>query len=163
MIDATFKKRAKGKDNSDTFSATIQAKRAELHFDFKEKLVRVHLDKAELQNYGKEEDVVLINKNILEIPIPQESQFSMEKTVQEYTNDEIEQELVKARRADRDRPQARGDPGRLPVRHRPVRRHQVGLGAEGLRRPQLLPEAGQRVRDREGSFAPRWRSAACCS
>lgn len=106
MIDATFNKRAKGKDNSDTFSATVQAKRAELHFDFKEKLVRVFMDKAELQNYGKEEDVALINKNILEIPIPQDNQFSMEKAVQEYSNDEIEQELLKARQriaADRKR------------------------------------------------------------
>ena len=33
MIDATFNKRAKNKDNSDTYSATIFAKRAELHFD----------------------------------------------------------------------------------------------------------------------------------
>src|SRR5262249_16869031 len=43
MHDATFKKRAKGKDNRDTFSATIQAKRAELHFDLRQRLVRVHL------------------------------------------------------------------------------------------------------------------------
>ena len=97
MIDATFKKRAKAKDNSDTYSATVQAKRAELHFDFKDKLVRVYMDKAELQNHGKEEDVALINKNILEMPIPQDSQFNMERAVQEYSNDEIEQELVKAR------------------------------------------------------------------
>jgi lipopolysaccharide export system permease protein len=96
MIDATFNKRAKGPDNTETYSATIQAKRAELHFDFKEKLVRVHLDKAELQNYGKEEDVALINRNILEIPIPQDNEFSLEKAVQEYGNDEIEQEQVKA-------------------------------------------------------------------
>jgi lipopolysaccharide export system permease protein len=96
MKDATFKKRAKNKDNSDTFSATIQAKRAELHFDLKEKIVRVHLDKAELQNYGKEEDVVLINQNILEIPIPQ-SDLPMDKSVQELPDDEIEQELKKTR------------------------------------------------------------------
>jgi len=97
MIDATFNKRAKNKDNSDTYSATIQAKRAELHFDDKEKIVRVHLDQAEVQNYGKDDDVALINQNILEIPIPQESQFAMEKAIQEYANDEIEGELVKAR------------------------------------------------------------------
>ena len=33
MIDATFKQRAKTKDNSDTFNTIIQAKTAELHFD----------------------------------------------------------------------------------------------------------------------------------
>jgi lipopolysaccharide export system permease protein len=97
MKDATFKKRAKNKDDSETFSATIQAKRAELHFDLKEKLVRVHLDKAELQNYSKDEDVVLINQNILEIPIPQDNQFAMDKSVQELPDEEIDQELKKTR------------------------------------------------------------------
>src|SRR4051794_11015116 len=97
MIDATFKKRAKNPDNTDTFSAVIQAKRAELHFDFTQKIVRVHLDKAELQNYGKEDDVMLLNKNILEIPIPPENQFMMDKAVQEFTNEEIDAELAKAR------------------------------------------------------------------
>ena len=97
MIDATFNKRAKNKDNSDTYSATIFAKRAQLHFDDKKKLVRVHLDQAELQNYGKDDDVALINRNILEIPIPQDRQFAMEKSIQEYPNEEIEKELIKAR------------------------------------------------------------------
>ena len=60
-------------------------------------MVRVHLDQAELQNYGKEDDVMLLNKNILEIPIPPESQFTMEKAVQEFTNEEIDVELAKAR------------------------------------------------------------------
>ena len=62
-----------------------------------QKIVRVHLDQAEVQNYGKEDDVMLLNKNILEIPIPPESQFTMEKTIQEFTNEEIDVELAKAR------------------------------------------------------------------
>ena len=98
MKDATFNKRAKNKDNSDTYSATICAKRAQLHFDDKAKMVRVHLDQAEIQNYGKDDDVALINQNILEMAIPQDSQFAMEKSIQEYTNEEIERELIKARR-----------------------------------------------------------------
>ena len=61
-------------------------------------MVRVHLDQAEIQNYGKDDDVALINQNILEMPIPQDSQFAMEKSIQEYTNEEIERELIKARR-----------------------------------------------------------------
>lgn len=97
MKDATFKKRTKDRDNRETYSATIQAKRAELHFDLINKIVRVHLDQAELQNYGKEEDVALINQRILEIPIPQENQFVPDKAVQEYTNRELDDELVKAR------------------------------------------------------------------
>jgi lipopolysaccharide export system permease protein len=97
MIDPTFNKRAKGRDGSETYSATIQAKRAELHFVLKERIVRVHLDQAELQNYGKDDDVALIHDNILEIPIPQENQFALEKAVQEYRNEEIEGELRRAR------------------------------------------------------------------
>ncbi len=100
MIDATFNKRAKNKDNSDTYSMTIQAKRAQMDFDEKAKMVRVHLDQAEIQNYGKgnDDDVALINRNILEMPIPQDSQFSMEKSIQEFPNNEMEAELVKARK-----------------------------------------------------------------
>ena len=99
MINATFNKRAKNPDNSDTYSMTIQAKRAQLHFDDKAKMVHVHLDQAEIQNYGKglADDVAIINKNILEMPIPQDSQFSMEKSIQEYPNNEMEVEIAKAR------------------------------------------------------------------
>ena len=151
MIDATFKKRAKGKDNSDTYSATIQAKRAELHFDFKEKLVRVHLDQAELQNYGKEDDVALINKNILEIPHPPGQPVQHGEGGSGIPQRRDRAGIGRGAAADRHRPQAAGDHGRVPVRDRPVRRDQVGRCAEGLRRPQLLPEASQRIRDREAA------------
>jgi lipopolysaccharide export system permease protein len=97
MIDATFEKRSRDKDNRETYTATIKAKRAELHFDLIHKVVRVHLDQAEVQNYGKEEDIALINRRILEIDIPQDSQFVPERAVQEYTNRELDLELVKAR------------------------------------------------------------------
>src|SRR4051812_44360135 len=79
MIDATFKKRAKNADNTETFSAVIQAKRAELHFDLPHRKVFVYLDQAELQNYGKGEDVMLLNNRILDFDIPPESQFTMDK------------------------------------------------------------------------------------
>lgn len=97
MKDATFNKRDKAKDGSDTYSATIFAKRAEMHFDVKEGLVRVHLDQAEVQNYGVDNDAALINQNILEIPIPHENRYVMDQAVQEYTNDQITRELKKAR------------------------------------------------------------------
>jgi lipopolysaccharide export system permease protein len=100
MIDATFNKRAKNKDNSDTYSMTIFAKRARLHFDEREKMVRVHLDQAEIQNYGKgnDDDVALINRNTLELPLPRDGKFSMEKSIQEFSNDEMESELSKTRK-----------------------------------------------------------------
>ncbi len=71
-----------------------------MDFDEKARMVRVHLDQAEIQNYGKgnDDDVALINRNILEMPIPQDSQFSMEKSIQEFPNNEMEAELVKARK-----------------------------------------------------------------
>jgi lipopolysaccharide export system permease protein len=97
MKDATFNKRAKAKDGSDTYSATIFAKRAELHFALKEGLVRVHLDQAEIQNYGADSDAFLVNRNILEMPIPHEGRYAVEQAVQEYTNEQIEDELAKAR------------------------------------------------------------------
>ncbi len=97
MIDATFNKRAKNKDNSDTYSLTMFAKRARLHFLEKEKMVKVDLDQSETQNFGKDDDVGILNQTTLDFPIPQDSQFSMEKSIQEYPNEEIEKELTKAR------------------------------------------------------------------
>jgi lipopolysaccharide export system permease protein len=99
MIDPMFKKRARSKDNSETFSATIQAKTAELRFDPAAKLVRVHLDQAEMQNYGKDDEVMLIDNNTLEIPMPSESKFIMQKAIQECPNDEIDEELATARKS----------------------------------------------------------------
>ena len=162
MIDATFNKRAKAKDNSDTYSATIQAKRAELHFDLKESLVRVHLDKAELQNYGTDNDAFLINRNILEMPIPQESQFGMEQAVQEYPNDQIEIELKKAREriaTDRKR-QA------LPWDSRWRTGGLMTSSGTRCRRPPSTTPSGRggstSSRPRSSSASP-WPSAAFCS
>ncbi|QEH33704.1 putative permease YjgP/YjgQ family protein [Aquisphaera giovannonii] len=99
MHDAIFKKRAKRKDNSDTFSAAVHARSAEMHFDFENRMVRVTLDKAEVQNYGeKEEDVMLINDEVLEIPMPQDNKKAMQRAVQEYTNAEIDAELMESRK-----------------------------------------------------------------
>jgi len=98
MKDAIFKKRARGKDDREVYTMTILAKRAELHFDLDKKVVRVHLDQAEVQNHSQEEDVALINRRILEIDIPQDNQFSPAMAVQEYTNSQIDKELDQARR-----------------------------------------------------------------
>ncbi len=92
MIDATFKHKVQG---SNDYDAIIQARTAELHFYLKEKLVRVYLEDAELQRLVQGVDVFLINNNELPFSIPPDSQFNMEKKIQEYTNTEIAAELAK--------------------------------------------------------------------
>jgi lipopolysaccharide export system permease protein len=94
MIDATFKHKVKG---GNEYDAIIQASSAEMHFDLKEKLVRVYLQDAELQRLVQDVDVFLINDNILPFQIPPDSQLNMEKKIQEYTNGEISVELARNR------------------------------------------------------------------
>ncbi|MHB1561526.1 MAG: LptF/LptG family permease [Isosphaeraceae bacterium] len=95
MIEPTFKHRVRGKDD---FDLTIQAKTATLHIDLKAKLVRVFFEDAEVQHRGNNPDVVLINNNTLEMPIPSDSQFNVDKRIQEYTNRDIQAELREQRR-----------------------------------------------------------------
>jgi lipopolysaccharide export system permease protein len=92
MIDATFKRKVQGQDDYDL---GIQAKFAVLHFDLKAKMVHVHFDQAEIQPYNQasEPDVALINHQGLDIPIPPDSAFDVEKKIQEYTNQDLIREL----------------------------------------------------------------------
>ena len=39
-------------------------------FDLDAKIVRAFLDDVEIQHFGRDADVVLINNDVLEIPIP---------------------------------------------------------------------------------------------
>ncbi len=95
MKDATFKHRVSGTDD---FDLVIQAKRAVMHIDLDAKVVRVHfLDEAEVQHYRHGADVVLINGRILEIRIPEDSQFDPEMKIQEKTNRQIRAELREER------------------------------------------------------------------
>jgi lipopolysaccharide export system permease protein len=94
MIDATFKHKVKG---SNEYDAVIQARRAELHFDLKAKVVRVFLEHSEVQHFGRDDDGVLINNDTLDIPIPPDSQFNLEKKIQEFTDSEIAAELARNR------------------------------------------------------------------
>ncbi|WP_165221366.1 LptF/LptG family permease [Aquisphaera insulae] len=99
MLGAIFKKKGKRKDNSDTFTAVVHAKKARMQFDFPNSMVRVTLEQAEVQNYGeKEEDVMLVNNDVLEIPIPADGQKPMQRAVQEYTDAEIDREVAEARK-----------------------------------------------------------------
>jgi lipopolysaccharide export system permease protein len=95
MIDATFKHRVKGQDD---FDLVIQSKRSVLHIDLDKKLVRVYFEDAEIQHYRHDADVFLINDRMLVIPIPPESQFNVEKKIQEFTNADLMHELRDTRR-----------------------------------------------------------------
>jgi lipopolysaccharide export system permease protein len=92
MIDAAFLHKANKEGND--YDAVIEAKQAELHFDLDANLVRVTLEHAEMQHLDRNSDVALINDNILEIPIPANSHFGVDKKIQEYTNTEIIAELL---------------------------------------------------------------------
>ncbi len=68
LIDATFQHRTKGKAKE--YDAVIQAKRAVLRFDVQAKIVRIFLEESQVQHYVRDADIVLINNQVLEIPIP---------------------------------------------------------------------------------------------
>ncbi len=146
MIDATFKHRVKGQDD---FDLVIQAKKAVLHIDLNAKLVRVHFDDAEIQHYRHDADVVLINDRILEIPIPPDSTFDVEKKIQEFTNRDLKDELRNQDEADRHRAAAAGDRQRVPLRDGPHRSDQLVGRAGCLREPRVcrpqMPRAGDRM------------------
>jgi hypothetical protein len=67
LIDATFKHRVRGKDE---FDAAIQARRAVLRVDAAARVVRVHFEDAEVQQYRRDPNLVLIKDRVLEIPLP---------------------------------------------------------------------------------------------
>ena len=118
MIDATFKHKVKG---SNEYDAVIQARRAELHFDVDAKVVRVFLEDSEIQHFARDADVVLINNDTLEMPIPPDSKMRTEKKIQEYSNAELMAELAKNQKADRDGQKTRSDQGRVCLRLGPAR------------------------------------------
>ena len=68
LVDATFKHR--NKEHNAEFDAVIQAKRDVLRFDSERKIVRVLLKECEAQRFRRDADIVLINDDTLDIPIP---------------------------------------------------------------------------------------------
>jgi lipopolysaccharide export system permease protein len=96
MIDATFKHRAGGPQNPNTFDMVVQAKTARIHFDTEAGIARVYLDGAEITN--PREDVSLINNQFLDIPIPSNNDAMNEKRTQEWTTPEMTREQAKYRR-----------------------------------------------------------------
>jgi lipopolysaccharide export system permease protein len=99
MINPIFKHKVNVRGRgSDDYDLVIKAKRAVLHFDLLDKVVKVYFDQAEIQHYRRDADVVLINDRVLEIPIPPDSKFNVEKKIQEYTNRDLIVELRDTRR-----------------------------------------------------------------
>jgi lipopolysaccharide export system permease protein len=94
MIDATFKHKIKGTND---FDAVIQARTAVLHFYPDEKLVRVFLEHSEIQRFARDADVMMINNDTIEMPIPPDSKMMTEKKIQEFSNAELMVELDKHR------------------------------------------------------------------
>jgi lipopolysaccharide export system permease protein len=99
MKDATIKHRKPGNEKANEYDFVVFAEKAVLNFDVDQvpKMVRIHLDKAEIQYYERESSVILIDGRTLEIPIPDDREFGGDKKIQEYTNAEIEAELAKYR------------------------------------------------------------------
>jgi lipopolysaccharide export system permease protein len=96
MRDATFKHRVGGPQGANTFDMIVQARTARIHFDTDHDVARVFLDGAELTN--PREDVSLINKQILEIPIPSTTDAMNDKRIQEWTTPEMIKEQANFRR-----------------------------------------------------------------
>jgi lipopolysaccharide export system permease protein len=90
MIDATFKRRAKPTpENPSPFDMVVSAKEAVVRFDLHQGVIRVHLDGAEVQLFGKHGDVAMLKDQPLEIPLPKNTPLSPLKMIQEQTNTEL--------------------------------------------------------------------------
>jgi beta-lactamase regulating signal transducer with metallopeptidase domain/uncharacterized GH25 family protein len=92
LIDATLNRRAIGKDNKNAFSASIQANRAEIHFDLTRKIIQVRLENGEFHVFGParivnvngefhvfgpSDDDAFLRAGLLEIPLPADPQFEL--------------------------------------------------------------------------------------
>lgn len=98
LIKPTFWKKGPG----DSIATTIQAKAARLHFNMEEKKIVVDLEEGVVQNHGDGEEVAILPQGMesFEFPLPDDRRnkgFSL-KTVQEYTNAELEENMADARR-----------------------------------------------------------------
>ena len=160
MIDATFKHKVKG---SNEYDAVIQAQDGRAPFRPGREVVRVFLEHSEIQHFARDADVVLINNDTLEMPIPPDSKMRTEKKIQEFSNAELMVELAKNRKLIETVRKTRSDQGRVCLRVGPPRRDQ--LGETSIRRSAIKPtgSGGATSSKPSGSSESRWPSAACCS
>lgn len=97
MIEPTFKHRARA-DSQDTFDAIVQAERANIKFDYKKGIAHVYLVGAEVLQKGKNSNIILINNNTLDIPLPDgQADMMGAKKMQEWTDSELSREQAKVR------------------------------------------------------------------
>jgi len=99
LIDPTFQQKTKLPDDTEAIVRTIQAKSARLRFDIENRVIIVHLEDGFVQNYGGDFDVTLLPQkgDTFEIPFPDDERGAAEKSIQERTNDELNDGLAEAR------------------------------------------------------------------
>lgn len=98
MYDAIFKHRASKVAGGETFDLVVQAKKARIKFDLDKGIARVYLEGSEVSNGGKSSDVIIIDGKYLEMPLPDKTNTSAEKRIQEWTSRELSAEQVDFRR-----------------------------------------------------------------
>lgn len=86
---AIFKHRTQGPENPNSFGVTVQAEEATVTFDLDNNTARVFLVQSETQVNGQHPDRVLVNRQLLDIPIPGSSKFMLEPRIQELTIGEM--------------------------------------------------------------------------
>ena len=159
MIDAAFFHKAK---EGNEYDLVIEAKQAELHFDLNAKVVRVTLEHAEMQHLDRNSDVALINDKILEIPIPPDSHFGVDKKIQEFTNTEIIAELLTNHR--KLRIERRKQAIKAGFGFASGRIDRIDWGEVQQASSCTVPGSADATSSRpRSSFASRWPSVACCS
>jgi len=100
LIKPIFRKKEKQSDDSYTYSMTIQAKAAWLHFDTDRKVIVVDLEEGVSQKHdGNQEVTILPEKGqTFDFPLPEQKNNAMNmKSIQELTNAEIDAELIDVR------------------------------------------------------------------
>ncbi len=98
MYDAIFKHRGNKRAGGETFDMVVAAKEARIKFELDKGFARVYLKGAEISNGGKSDDVFLIDGEYFDMPIPEKTNTSAEKRIQEWTSRELSLEQVDYRR-----------------------------------------------------------------
>jgi len=89
LLDATFMHRAPGGEPN-SYDTIIKAKKAVIQFDLVKNVARVHLEDAEIQQSGRNQDVMLIReRKMFEMPMPSAPGSREDKKIQELTSAEM--------------------------------------------------------------------------
>jgi lipopolysaccharide export system permease protein len=93
LIGPTFMHRVKEPEGPVTYDAVAIAERAEVHFNLKQNVIRLSVDKAQFLKGGPSPQFVFLNDHTLELPLPLNN--SEEPKVQELTTLELQARLAK--------------------------------------------------------------------